>query len=84
MGNDANCRENVCCKERDGPVSSGAAETYGNTNCDTPYSSLSAILDSIKKTYTPDIVVITGGVYGRDLRTNSTWIISNISMNSNL
>jgi hypothetical protein len=54
------------------------SETYGNANCDTPGDAIDKMLASISASYTPDLILITGGLASRDLSLTQASVITSV------
>ncbi len=67
VGYTADCGELICCQEKHGQTGSDLSGEYGHSNCDTPPDSVTEMLQRIKDQYTPDIVIVSGGLVSRDL-----------------
>ena len=72
----SNCRELICCHSKDGSGSSGL---FGEYTCDTPVIALTEMLDSVKTQFTPDIVMITGGIIARDLTLTQAQVLTSMT-----
>ena len=54
------------------------AGVYGDYNCDTPPDAIDEMLDRIKALYTPDLILISGGLVSRDLNLNQAAALTSL------